>query len=195
MLYTIFRSAAVVLCKVFFRIRARGRKNIPRKGGFILASNHLSYLDPVVLGVACPRKLNFMAKHDLFRSPLFSGLIARLGAFAVKRDSADASALKEAVRRVRKGRALLIFPEGSRGQGGKLGEPQSGIGFLAAKLNVPVIPAFIKGTERALPKNARRIQPSKVEVSFGQQVAIDKGLTYQEIAARIMSSIASLGKQ
>jgi 1-acyl-sn-glycerol-3-phosphate acyltransferase len=133
-----------------------------------------------------------MARHDLFENPFFSWLIYRLGAFPVKRDSADISALKEAVRRVKNGNALVVFPEGSRAVGDKLGEPHSGIGFLAAKLNTPIIPALIRGTEKALPKGSRSIRCNSILVSFGQQVVIGKGLSYQEIARKIMESIASL---
>jgi 1-acyl-sn-glycerol-3-phosphate acyltransferase len=122
-----------------------GKKHIPKVGGFILASNHVSYLDPIALGVSSPRKLNYMARHDLFFNHWFSWLLSSVGSFPVKRDSADTSAIKEAMRRLTNGEPLVLFPEGSRRFNGKSSEPQPGIGFLASKLNIPVIPAFIKG--------------------------------------------------
>jgi len=170
----------------------RGRKYIPKKGGFILAANHVSYLDPVAVGVACPRRLNFMARHDLFCNHWFSWFMSAVGAFPIKRDSADLSALKEAMRRVRSGEPLVLFPEGSRRFNGTSTEPQPGIGFLAARLNVPVIPALIKGTDKALPKGAKFIFPAKVSVYFGKQILIERGMSYQDVAQTIMKNINSL---
>jgi 1-acyl-sn-glycerol-3-phosphate acyltransferase len=192
MLYWVLRFLAVLLCKILFRLQAKGRENIPKRGGFILASNHASYLDPIVLGVACPRKLNFMSKQELFVNPLFSRILSRVGAFPVKRDSADLSAVKEAMRRVRKGMALVLFPEGSRKFDGTSQQPYPGIGFLTAKLNVPVVPVFIRGTERALPKKAKFIRPTKVTLYFGQQISIERRMPYQDIAQLIMENIRHL---
>lgn len=192
MLYKITASLANFIFGFFFRIKVSGVENIPRKGGFILASNHLSYLDPAVLAIACPREVNFMAKAELFRIPLFSNLIRVLGAFPVKRNTADISALKEAMKRVKAGSGLLVFPEGGRKEGSTDLEPQAGIGFLAAKINAFVIPAFISGTDIALPKGAKVIKPSKVSVIFGKQIPIERGLPYKEIAQGIMNSIRRL---
>lgn len=190
MLYWIIRFIAIVVSKLLFRLEAKGAENIPKIGGFILASNHTSYLDPIVLSSACPRKLNFMARHDLFYNPLFSWLISKVGAFPVKRDSPDLSALKEAMRRLKNGNGLLLFPEGTRQVNGvSLSEPQPGIGFLAAKVNVPVIPAFVKGSVKALPKGAKCIRPGKISVYFGKQIYIERRLPYQDIAKRIMENI------
>lgn len=192
MLYDISRLLLLLLFKIFFRIRASGCENIPKKGGFILASNHTSYLDPIALGVASPRKLNFMAKHDLFIYPLFSRLLMAVGAFPVKRDSPDASALKEAIRRLKKGKALVLFPEGSRKVNAVSFEPQPGIGFLAVKSEVCVVPAFIKGTDTALPKGARFIRPSRINVQFGQQISIERRQPYSDIAIQIWQEINRL---
>jgi 1-acyl-sn-glycerol-3-phosphate acyltransferase len=193
MLYKVFRFLLFIVFKLFFRLQVKGKEYIPKKGGFILASNHISYLDPMVLGVACPRLLNFMAKQDLFRNPLFSWLISTVGSFPVKRESVDISALKEAMQRLRNGKALLLFPEGRRGEADAVtSQPQGGVGFLAAKLNVAVVPAFIKGTEKALPKGAKFIRPSKISVYFGKQIQIERGMPYQDIAKLIMAKIRHL---
>lgn len=192
MLYTVLKPLAILIFKIFFRIKAFGQENIPKKGGFILASNHASFLDPVVLGVACSRKLNFMAKEELFYNPLFSRFISYLGAFPVKRDSADLSALKEAMHRVKIGGALVLFPAGSRRFDSDSGEPYPGIGFLATKLNVPVIPAFIRGSDLALSKVAKFIWPCKISVYFGEQIFLERRLPYQDIARKIMENIRRL---
>jgi 1-acyl-sn-glycerol-3-phosphate acyltransferase len=192
MLYSILRLLSAIILKILFRFKAKGLEHVPKRGGFILASNHVSYLDPIAVGVACQRKLNYMAKEELFCNPLFSRLLSRIGVFPVKRDSADLSALKEAMRRVRIGGALVLFPEGSRRFDGASHEPYSGIGFLAAKLNVPVIPAFVKGTEKALPAGAKFIRLTNISVCFGKQISIERRMPYQDIAGHIMDNIRHL---
>ena len=168
---------------------------MPKKGGFILASNHVSYLDPVMVGVACPRKLNYMARHDLFSNSFFSWWLFSVGAFPVKRKTADISALKEAIRRVESGGALLLFPEGGRVDAETVNKrPEAGVGFLVSRLNVPVIPVFVSGAQKALPKGARFIRPRKVSVFFGKPLSVDVKMPYQEIADRIMCDIRQLAK-
>jgi len=192
MLYSISRFLSLVIFKILFRIKATGIENIPRRGGFILASNHISYLDPVAVGVVCPRKLNYMAKEELFRNPLFGRYLSCIKTFPVKRNSADLSAIKEAIRRVRRGEGLVLFPEGSRRFDSTSKEPYAGIGFLAAKLDVPVIPAFVKGTDKALPAGAKFIKLTEVSVCYGKQISIERRMPYQDIASHIMDSIRHL---
>jgi len=183
-----------VVLRAIFPIQVFGREHIPQKGGFILAGNHVSYLDPLVLGSACPRRLDYMAKEELFYNRLFSWILYQVGCFPVKRDSADLSALKQAIRRVRQGNGLLLFPEGSRRFDGDQAQPHAGIGFLAAKLNVPVVPGFVQGTDLALPKGGRFIRRVKISVYFGHEISIDRNLPYQDIAQTIMVNIRQLEK-
>lgn len=191
MVHTICRFICIVLCKIMLRMETHGRENIPKSGGFIVASNHVSYLDPIAVGSSCPRKLNYMARHDLFINPLVSRLLFSVGAFPVRRNSADLSALKEAIRRVRAGRGLLLFPEGRRKDinSASFDKPQPGIGFLISKLGVPVIPAVVTGSEKAFPRGAKFIHPAKVHVYFGKQINIERGLPYQDIAEEVMRNI------
>lgn len=192
MLNNILRFLAAILAKLIFRLKVCGKKNIPKKGGFILASNHISYLDPIILGASCPRKLNFMAKSELFANPVFARFLFKIGVFPVKRKSADISAIKEAIRRVNAGKALLLFPEGSRRQNAEESQPQAGIGFLASKTDAPVIPVFVKGTDKVLPRGAKFPKPEKISVYFGKQIAIERQMPYQKIARQIMDNIRHL---
>lgn len=193
MLYTILRALAALISKCFFRLEVCGKKHIPKKGSFILASNHASYLDPILLGVACSRKLNYMAKDELFSNRLSFWFFSKLGIFPVKRNSADIGALREAMRRLSKGGALVLFPQGRRmGTNNFDASPQAGVGFLAAKLKVPVIPAFIKGTEGALPKGALFIRPRKIFIYFGDEIPIERRMPYADIAKYIMGEIRHL---
>jgi len=109
------------------------------------------------------------------------------------RNTGDVSALRRAIQIVRRGESLLVFPEGRRMERGKeLSQPESGIGFIVAKAGAPVIPAFIKGTERALPRGAKFIFPAKIQVFFGSQINIDGYMEYGDISKLIMERIRLL---
>ncbi|MFH1127825.1 MAG: lysophospholipid acyltransferase family protein [Candidatus Omnitrophota bacterium] len=190
--YDLGKFASFLLIKFCFHLKVCGKENIPKHGGFILASNHISYLDPPAVGVASPRRLNYMARHDLFSIPVLSWLMYQWGAFPVKRDTADISAIKEAMRRVKQGKGLLLFPEGTRQVGGKFGKPEPGIGFLISKINAPVIPVYVRGSDRVLPKGAKFFKPAHIEVYFGKQIDIEKSIPYQDIADKVMYSINQL---
>ncbi|MBI4972846.1 MAG: 1-acyl-sn-glycerol-3-phosphate acyltransferase [Candidatus Omnitrophica bacterium] len=193
MLYWILRLISLIILKIFFGLEAIGKENLPKKGGFILASNHVSYLDPVAIGVLVPQKLNFMAKDELFKHLLSSWFFSALGVFPVKRDSADLSALKEAMRRVKNGQPLLLFPEGTRQlPGASHAQAHAGIGFLASKLAVPVIPVFVKGSDIALPKGTKTIRLNKVLVSFGKEIFIERSMPYHDISSNIMENVRHL---
>lgn len=198
MLYRISRFLALLFLRFFFRLEVKGRENLPGAGGFVLASNHASYLDPVVLGVACPRQLNFMARHDLFNIPIFGTFIRNVGTFPVRRNFADIASIKEALRRLGQGQGLLFFPEGTRSFSGVVQRAQPGIGFVAAKSQVPVVPVFINGTQRALGRGARFIRPAKIKVCFGQPIHPKHSALkddYRNIAGRIMQEIERLNHE
>ena len=194
MVYFIFKSIFFAILKIWCRMETFGVENLPKTGGFILASNHLSYADPPAVGVNCKRRLNYMAKEELFSKPLIAWWLNSVGCIPVKRNSGDLSALREAIRRLRAGEGLLLFPQGTRIQGGRKLEPHSGIGFLAAKLGVPVIPACVIGTDKVLPRGTKFIKPAKVSVCFGKQIRIDSKMPYENAASLIMEKIRQLQK-
>ena len=194
----IVRSLAICLFKVLFRLQVSGLENIPLKGGFILASNHISYLDPPALGAACPRELCFLAKEELFIGA-FGRLIASLNTFPIKGRPGELMSLRRAIKELQAGRALTIFPEGTRTADGRLGKPMPGVGLLAAKAGVCIVPAFIEGSNRALPINSKFIRLKKIKVYFGKPVwpqevstQLDREDFYQGLAARTMEEIARL---
>ncbi len=192
MLYTIGRLIFLILAKLFFGFKVIGADNIPKTGGFLFASNHVSNLDPILMGAACPRKINYMAKNDLFRNRFFAWILSAVHVFPVKRESADLGALKEAIRRLKSGNGLLVFPEGRRSAGGLNEEPQPGVGFLAAKCGVPIIPAFISGTEKALPKHAKRLTRTSITIRIGEKIFVQKGVPYLDSARNVMEHIRHL---
>ncbi|MDP2938787.1 MAG: lysophospholipid acyltransferase family protein [Candidatus Omnitrophota bacterium] len=191
-LYHIFRFILILLFKIIFGLEVIGVENIPRRVGFILASNHLSNLDPLILGVACIRELNFMAKEDLFRNSFFSSLLDNVGAFPVRRDYVDVSAIKEAISRLKSGAVVLVFPEGTRGRSEDQLQVQLGVALLANKANCPILPAFITGADKAMPRGSKFIKPTKITVRFGRLLSFDKNQTYEQIANKVGDEIISL---
>ncbi len=195
----IIRTLALILSKLLFRLQASGLKNIPLKGGFILASNHTSYLDPPILAAACPRVLSFIAKEELFKNAIFGRFITAVNAFPLKTETADLKALRWAIGALKAGGVVTIFPEGGRTTDGELDEPLKGVGFIAAKANVPIIPVFIEGSNKALPVNSKFIRPKKIKVYFGQPIKLEEFNLqtehpdlYQRIAQRTMEKISKL---
>ena len=199
MLYSFLRFPGFILIKLLFRLEVRGRENIPPSGAFILASNHVSYLDPVVLGVASSRPLYFMARSSLFTYPGFGWLIRNLNAFPTRRDEADPSSIRTALECLKQGKVLVIFPEGGRSKTGQLGKAHPGIGLIAARADVPVVPVSLAGTDKALPRQAKFIRPHKISAHFSRPLFFNetastgrRSLSYQSFADRVMASLAQI---
>jgi len=163
---------------VLYHFRTSGVEHIPREGGFVLASNHASYYDPVLLASAnTVRQVHFMAKEELFKVPLFGRLILSLGALPIKRGGADRNLFRTfgALLKMKK-IALVVFPEGTRTRDGKLGIVRRGVGALCLSAGVPVIPAYIRGSFDVWPRFRRlpRLR-GEIEVRFGPPVEWDNG--------------------
>ena len=202
MLYTFLKPIAVALMRLFFRLEARGREHVPREGALLLVSNHVSVLDPPLVGGAAPRKLYFLAKEELFSIPIFGRLIHAVNARPVRRDGSDSRALKSTLRLLGEGKAILIFPEGTRGRGdGRLGEGKPGAGMLAVMSGAAVVPVYVSGTDRALPRGATLPRPAKVRVRFGPPLHFKAGRDdrrkeqYREASAEMMRAIGQLREQ
>lgn len=156
-------------------LKSVGRENIPKSGPVILAPNHLSHADPPAVACATARHLLFMAKSELFVG-IFGRLIFSVGAFPVDREGADAEAVRKAITILKQGGALVLFPEGSRGDGKTLGSLSKGVALLAKTSHAQVVPVYVTGTQRLLPKGKAKPSRSRVTVSFG------KPFTYEETA-------------
>ncbi|MBQ7013037.1 MAG: 1-acyl-sn-glycerol-3-phosphate acyltransferase [Oscillospiraceae bacterium] len=129
---------------IWYDLRFEGRENCPKKGGYVYASNHRSYVDPVVVVLGGHGKFNFMAKTELFEgNKLFCWLIKALGAFPVERGKGDSAAIDTAIDKIKSGHNLLIFPEGTRSRTGKVGRGKTGVALIAAMAGVDVIPVGI----------------------------------------------------
>jgi 1-acyl-sn-glycerol-3-phosphate acyltransferase len=195
-LYSVSKTICQIILRIICHVRFFGQNSIPAEGPVILASNHISYLDPVLVGLTTKRKVYFMARESLFRIPVFGWIIRHVSAFPIKRDGvSDASAIKRSLKLLKKGEVVGIFPEGTRSTAGNLLEAQAGIGMIALKSQAAVIPIFIKGADKALPRGAKMIKPARIEVICGKPIFAPKEKdrrSYTDFSAKIMQSIKSL---
>jgi len=160
-------------------------------GGLLIVANHQSYLDPVLVGMALGRPINYVARSSLFRLPGFTQLIRALGAHPINRGEVDRSGLKGIIKLLRKGEPLLLFPEGTRTSDGSLGEFGRGAGSLAVRCGVPVLPVCIEGAFRCWPRHRTLPRPARVAVAFGRPLS-SQGCTAHELTRRVAAEIQRL---
>ena len=193
MFYKFFK----VLCQFWFglilRTRVIGTENIPKDGAFILAANHVSNWDPPFLGTFIDRDVYYMGKIELFKNPVMAAICRGLHVFPVKRGAADKTAIKTAVKILKEGNCLGIFPEGTRSKTGKLGKAEAGISLIAAMTKAPIIPAAIVNTEKIFSRE--KFFP-RLAVVYGKSIKFSGSTKDKEamenFAQKIMNEIAKL---
>ncbi|MBA3532397.1 MAG: 1-acyl-sn-glycerol-3-phosphate acyltransferase [Ardenticatenales bacterium] len=149
------------------QVTVKGQENVPREGALILVSNHLSLVDPPLLGTFIPRDLVMMSKAENFdRGGLSRWVTSNYGAFPIRRGAGDVGAIRHAMKVLKQGQALYIAPEGTRSITGYLREPQEGVALLAVRSNVPIVPVGISGIEH-FHKRVKRWQATPVHLSIG----------------------------
>lgn len=173
-----------------FRIKIVGAENVNTGSGVIVAPNHKSNWDPVMLGIATKRKLRFLAKSELFKNKLGGAFFKGLGAFPIERGKGDIGAVKTALKVLGEGEALLIFPEGTRKKADDNSPAKTGVVMMASHAKVPVVPVYISGNYRWM---------SKITVTFGEPIDVLEGVDgrmskemMQEKADMVLNTIRSL---
>ena len=156
-LYRVGQAVCRPIMKVFYRYKFINNNSIPHEGAYIIASNHMSFSDPVLLGLGQRRRLFFMAKQELFKNKFFAGLIRALGAFPVERGAGDGKAIKTGEGLIKEGNVMTIFIEGGRTKTGEFMRPRSGCALVAQQMQVPVIPACITITGNPKHRFAKRV--------------------------------------
>ena len=157
-------------------LRSIGRENVPRTGAVIVAPIHVSHLDPPATACAMPhRRLRFMAKEELFKG-IFGRIIASLGAFPVHRGEGDTEAIRKSIAMLESGEALLVHPEGTRGDGVRMQAVNKGVAMLAKRTGAPVVPVGIVGSSIVMPRG-RKGRRHRITVVFGEP------FTYAEVAS------------
>ena len=188
--YRIIKFIVNVIFRIIFRFNIEGRENIPEEGRIVLCSNHISLLDPIMLAIAIPRPIIFMAKKELFQNKLLAKLIHSLGAFPVDRQGSDLSSVKMSLRTLKEEKILGIFPEGTRVQKMDLDNVKPGVGLISIKSKSPVVPVYIESEYKLFNKVIVRIgEPVYFNSHYGKKLTNED---YKHISIKIMESIYSL---
>ena len=209
MLYGLVHPVAAPLAKAVWRPDVTGLENVPATGGVILASNHLSFVDSVVIPVVVPRRVAFLAKKEYFEGRGVKGALVRawfegIGMLPVDRDDPQAAlhSLDTALSVVGSGGAFGIYPEGTRSRDGRLYRGRTGAAHVALTAGVPIVPVGLRGTERLMPVGSRRPRLVKVHVAFGAPLdftgrfeGVPLGRARREATDEVMAAIAALSGQ
>lgn len=197
-LYDLAHLVFFFLFKAVFRFRVYGHENVPKRGPVIIACNHASFLDPALVGTAMWRRVNFIAKEELFRNPVMSFWLRSWRSFPVRREQLDKKVLREILDKLAAGEALGVFPEGTRGPGGEMLPGKPGIGMIVSMAKAPVVPVYIKGSHLSLGKVHKGFRPVPVTMTFGKPMEFKAAKggrgseRYQAVADEIMAEIEKL---
>lgn len=189
-----------IILPIYFRYRVRGRKHIPRSGPVLIAVNHASHLDPLLIGAVCFRRMfRYMGKEDLWKgSRPFRFMMENLGAFPVRRGAADRDALRYASDLLDAGQALVLFPEGTRTRDGSIGDAQPGVAMILSKHpDVPILPLRIDGAFQAFGRGMRFPVPHRITIAIGPVFSLahkfqeqkSRKQLYREIGDEVMARL------
>ena len=174
-----------VIFRLFFWIKVTGRENVPKTGAYIIASNHLSNLDPPMIGCFVPRNdIFYMAKEEMFQNKIWSVIFKNLKMFPVKRGAVDREALKNAFNVLEEGHCLLIFPEGTRRKGRQI-TPKRGLGFLCVNSGAKIIPARVFNSDTWF-------RFKRLRLVIGKPIEVDCSKDYKDISRDVLDVIEAL---
>ena len=204
-LYWLGQQVFGVLFPICFRWRVQQRERVPTEGPIILASNHASYLDPPLVATASPRMCHCLARATLFTNPVGGWVLRQVGVLPVDRDGGSASGLRTFLGLLGKGKALFLFPEGTRTPDGRLQKPRSGLGLVVIKSGAPVVPVRIFGSFEAWGRHRKLPRFSRIIVKFGEPLRFDAQRfeaetcsrerlkeIYQEVTDEVMAAIGRI---
>jgi len=192
--YRFMRMLCRLTAVVMFRLRIEGGQHEPCEGGVLVVSNHQSHLDPVLVGVACRRQLNFLARETLFDFAPLGWLIRSLGGVPINREGSGLSGLKETLKRLKRQEMVLVFPEGTRSADGQLRPLKPGFCTLARRGKVAVLPVAVTGAYQAWPRRRRFPRPGRVQLRFGPVITDTEvqALTDDELVIKVERRISDL---
>ncbi|MGJ3403319.1 lysophospholipid acyltransferase family protein [Glutamicibacter sp. Je.9.36] len=207
-IYTMTRSSIRGVIHGVCRAEVTGLENVPKEGGFIVASNHLSFFDSLIIQALTPRDVAFFAKAEYFTTPGLKGKVMKtffesVGSIPVQRgeQAASVAALDSLVEIVEGGKGIGIYPEGTRSRDGKLYRGRTGVGWLALTTGVPVVPVGLIGTQKLQPAGSKGFRPAKFHIHYGEPLYFDQlGRKHplpqrRQATDRIVDAIAELSGQ
>mgnify|MGYP002628783453 CR=1 FL=1 len=199
LVYNIFYNLSKLLARVFFALRVIHPERMLESGPLIIAVNHSSFFDPPLAGICSRRGVFYLARKTLLKWPFFGPLFPAMNVIPVERDGNDMTALREVIKKIKDGNAVVLFPEGTRSMDGLLQPARAGIGLVIAKTGAPVLPMRIFGAYESYPKNAKRFQFSPITLVLGEPIHFTpEELTnpsrenYQILSNKVMDRIAAL---
>jgi len=179
--------------RAYFRLYHRGSvhhaERLPREGGVILAGNHVSFLDPPLFGAACQREVFFLARDTLFRHPMANWLLRSWNCVPIKREGGDIAAMRTALRLLGEGKAVLMFPEGTRSKDGRLQEARAGIGMIVARSRATIVPMRIFGADKAMPRGTSVPRPAKITIVFGEPFQYPFPANFDELKGEPLKAV------
>jgi 1-acyl-sn-glycerol-3-phosphate acyltransferase len=195
--YLLGYSLSKAIAKTFFNYRVIGAENMIEDGPCIIAANHCSYLDPPLVGVACRRAIHYLARKSLLDLPILGPILPELNVIPVDQKNPQRAALMGAIRVVRNGGAVLIFPEGTRSSNGHLQAAHPGVGLVVAKTGAPVVPVRISGSFKALSRGHKIPRLVNLSANIGRPLhfsvtEFEDEQSYAQCSERIMASIREL---
>lgn len=179
MFYWFVKGVFYPFVRLYLGLTRDGTEHLPRRGSAIVISNHASYMDAILLGSASPRPIRFIVLRWMYDLVFLRWFYWGMGTIPV-RAGTDARGLKRAVRALREGRIVGVFPEGTRSPDGRVGEARPGAALLAAWTGAPVVPAYIDGARESMPVGGRFPKPARIHVRFGPPIRLDAGRGLRE---------------
>ena len=202
MFYTFVKLFFAPLVRIYLRLKVRGRDLVPPTGACIVVANHASFLDPIVLGSACPRKIHFIVLHSMYDWWRLRWFYWGMQTIPVRAEEGDPRAIRAALARLKRGQVVGLFPEGARSGDGIMREGKMGVALLAALSGAPVVPCFIHGAFQSLPPGMKFPRPAKVHVSFGESVTFQRGkgakrdrVDLERFSSQLLAEIVRLGEE
>jgi len=190
------RFCCRMFCSLFFRVSVYDKENVPDKGAFIVISNHQSFIDPLFCGVYIKRELNFMARDTLFSNPFFGWLISSVGTIPVARSQADLSAVKKIIERLKEGRGVCLFPEGTRTSDGRISSFKGGFGLLSRRGRAAIVPVVIDGAFDCWPRHKKIFSPGRIVVCYGKAISVEeaKNMGDKKLAKKLTDTMRQMQK-
>lgn len=189
--YDAFRVIARLSGTVLFRMRWTGSENFPAEGGALICSNHQSFFDPVLVGLTCDRRMNYLARDTLFKNPILAPLIRYLDAIPIDREGGGLAGLKETLRRLKAGEQVLIFPEGTRSRDGEVATLKPGFCSVTRRSKVPLVPVAVDGAYQAWPRTAKLPRLGRIAVVVGEPISPERiaEMSDDEVVAELEARI------
>ena len=196
--YRLIQCSLQLAAVLVYRVRYSGRRHIPSEGGVLVVSNHQSHLDPPLVGIGCPRLMNYLARDSLFRFAPFGRFIHSINAIPIDREGIGLAGIKEALKRLKRGEMVLIFPEGTRSSDGEIAPFRPGFTTLAVRSKAAILPVAVDGAFQAFPRWRKFPGPGRIRVHYGtpmlpaELVGRDDRELAAEVERRVRECLAQL---